>query len=442
MELLDLPPVVARYKTSLSPLVCDPTTAEHVVQVPFRTVYNGEEHMVTDPGAPHKGNFIDATPYSYTLRSLQNYPWTAEVQYRRGVDQPGWPCGYWSDMTVKFDGRGLWQLFPNSASSSPSFSTKEMEAVKGMADTKAKAKLRAGLMNLPLLFAERVQTLNTLKERVGDMIRVATSIQKRDLATWRKLRSAKSKRAFAQKAASSHLEVIFGWLPVIDEIEGAIEFLEETEWTTLYGSGRHLMLKTNPLVTQNYNSSSYGYWSMKQENRSTYSVRTKLRADIETQLLGQAQRLGFNPIYTLYDLTPLSFISGWFSNFNHYVQSVDPLYGANFRTGSRSVRTRNSSELHVYPNSTKTGPYDWMACRGQGNSILNVDYVRREILTSEPESNFEFYNNFSTYSALASMSLYLQRRLKPLHKALKVKQFRYRPKKTPTLPPIRYTNIR
>lgn len=394
-----------------------------------------------------RGNHIDALPYWSESYDLQNPSWEYTGFLKRKQDLKQKQClgkdvaGFAS---ILGDGSTLkdFALPRGGGYVLPTFTSAEREKVRNFSETKAKAKLRAGLINAPLLIAERAQTIGMIAERVGDIARIATSVQKRDLSKWKRLKSAKSKRAFAQKAASSHLELIFGWLPVIDEIMGAIELITEERRNFIIGRGKYSMVKELPNTVKHHESP----WTISDQvkldptpfvsltkARTVYSARTSLKCDITMMIASDMRKMGFNPLYSLYDLTPLSFISGWVSNFNNWVQSCDPLIGATYRTGSTSLRTTETVLRECHPRDAQFS--------GHGKASWDKIRTDRVVLSSEPESTFGFHNNLSFYSVTAGISLYLQRRLKPLTKALAVKQFRYRSPKKINLPPIKYTGV-
>lgn len=438
IESIPISPPTSFYQSVASgrgqPCVLGPVVPVGNTNWPYKSVVTGEDR--TRAAVIH-GNHIDDLPYWSSHEEWSNPPWQFEIIHLQNVGTTGNTCGFSRRTTRKGDGRSIGQVL-RSDMKKHVFSSNEMDFVRRTAELKAKANLRKGLVNAPLLLAERAQTFKMISERVGDMMRVATSVQKRDFSKWKKLKSARSRKAFAQKAASSHLELIFGWLPLIDEIEGAVELLCEPK--RLYVRGRGRMTKLSPILrsrrqgpaamTRAYVTAIKAY--------SAYSVRTTLKADITAEFAREVQRLGFNPLYSLYDLTPLSFISGWFSNFNYYIQSLDPLVGAKFRTGSSSIRTVHHARAVTIGGVNRTSSNIY-TCRGEGRSFAVSEFTERAVLSSEPESTFELYNNFSTYSVLAGISLYLQRRLKPLQVAIKMKPFRYKSKRPVNLPPIKYT---
>lgn len=403
------------------------------IRVPFTKVSNGFSIV---RGPLMRGNHVDSLPYWSSRLELDNPEWSINASWFTNHNIPG-QCKWFAQSWAEVDGRCFSQVGEQDLRLKL-FDDKTMNFVRNMSDIKAKAALRKGMINAPLLIAERIQTMNMVKERVGDMMRVVESVQRRDLARWRRLKSAKSRRAFAQKAASSHLELIFGWLPLIDEIEGMVDLVIQEKRDFVIGRGRHTQLETAVTKTRVPVSSGAGlYCAIGTTKRQAFSCRTNLRAEVTSHFGRNAQSMGFNPLYSLYDLTPLSFITGWFSNFNFAVQSWDPLVGVRFRTGARSERTSTTVRKTAIASSDPSTAFT-TSINGYGRSHGSRIYDNRVVLSEEPDTHLVFYNNLSPFSVFAGVSLYLQRRLRPIEKLLKVKKFRYRSQKPIVLPPLRY----
>lgn len=403
--------------------------------MPFSSVSTG---IKVDKAPLIKGDHVTALPYWSRVIELENPKWVVNAEYHNGGSGV---CEYSNRFYETFDGRAFSQVTERDLLLR-NFSAEDERFVRNMSDLKAKASLRRALVNTPILVKERLQTISMASERVGDMMRVVKSVQDRDLKRFRRLKSAKSRRAFAQKAASSHLELIFGWLPLIDEVEGMMDYAMEESRTFVLGRGRHTVMnktEVKELVQQPINWAQVNTGA---STRQSFSCRTTLRAEITSNFGRNAQQLGFNPLYTLYDFTPLSFITGWFSNFNYVIQSLDPLLGAEFVTGSRSERVATVVRKScVATKNHKLGGSKYHFADGYGVSHGSHTFTRRVVIDEVPDTHFEFYNNLSAYSVFAGISLYLQRRLKPIQVGLKTKRFRYKSKKPVYLPPIRYKRV-
>lgn len=433
---------------------CDVLEPRQVVG-PIRTVQVGE-HITSSPTTA--GNFIDATPYnstrikkgtagSITLRKVIKVVNNVEP-YRNTCDKAQ---SYYGDNIVYnhrfFDpasivGTRVWGAYSE-------FSESDREFVRNIAITKAKNSLRRGLTSLPMLYRDREETLKTMASKSAMIIDVVMRRHNDDLQRYRRLRTKRDKVRFARAVAAQHLEFIFGIMPLIDDLQGLAEFITQEESTFVKGSGTHGITSTkkgklaNPARDDFDRGPPYGGGYSIQ---SRYSARCSLRADIVSNIGADASKLGFTPLYTLYDMVPLSFILSWFSNFGHWIGSMDPLIGANFRTGSVNVRRSVSSDLTIigdFHEELRPGQvhqhriYDASgSVHCSESTVIDV----RTVLTSEPDSEFELYNNLSFYSVAASVSLAIQRKLKLPNRVLSTSPFRYKGKKSVrNLPPIKWT---
>lgn len=396
-------------------------------------------HGLTELRAPViKGDHERDFPYWSHFIDIDNNGGTVNYQYKQVQNR---------------DGKVLLQLdqevpvawhFPIVVSDLSSFIDSDKRAkCKTLAVTKALANARKADVNLGMLVKERVATLAMIRDRSSRIINGARAIQQRDAAAFKKLKSAVQRRKFAQQAASNHLEAIFGWAPLFDEILGAVDHLSKPQYKQVLARGRH-SVSEETTSNQSFNTAgSNGYVAYAVDRlRHTYSSRVTLKYTVNHKGLERAQRLGANASYLLYDSVPLSFITGWFSNLNHVIQAIDPLIGVTYFTGSASDRNlvKLTRDVFYDRGHLPSSGHSTYSRVGGGMGRLNgsSNHTRRSVYETEPKSEFVFYNNFSLYSVLASTSLVLQRKLKPLERVLKAKPFRYRGKRSRNLPPIPY----
>lgn len=353
------------------------------------------------------------------------------------------PLGYYAGPDAR------WKL--------PSVDRDVLEFAKQLADTKALANLNRSLVNLPMLFKERKETIKMMGDRVSQLGRAARDVQERDLSRWRKAISKKDKRSVARDVSNSHLEMIFGWLPLIGEIEGALEFAQMPSLDFVRARGIHFTelgssdVRQQEIVNAPFGATTpnpyllerLGHVQMKGFEMRSVSVRTALRYELETAIAADARLLGFEPIATFYDMVPLSFVSGWFSNFDAYVRTIAPLIGVTFKTGSRNIRTRamweaSASFLPVMPlnNSSR---YWWdLLPNCDGSVVGRKELNTRFKLTEPPVASLRWDVDVGLYEVAAGVSLAVQRYLKPLKRLIKQKPFRYRGPRPRNLPDIRY----
>lgn len=410
-----------------------------------------------------KGNHVDALPYwSERIRSSVE-PRQRIISYGVGLSRfpvppPANACVLGVDgsetlysnkyTTDPFE----WAQVPEL--NLPKVSPAELEFLRGMADTRALASLNKAMVNLPMLFKERRETLRMAAGKVGALADAARSIQQRDFSRYRKV-AKKDRRRIARDIANEHLETIFGWLPLIAEVEGAMDYIAEERFEFVKGRGSHVISTDTPVSVS---APIFGYdrWQggirevaraqLAGNVKNLIGMRTNLRMDITTACLGDARKLGFEPIATFYDMVPLSFVSGWISNFDAYVRTLAPLIGLEFRTGSRNLRREVIRDIsgRIIEQNPPTYPHPWMGWvleRDRSVSLCTGSRTRdeRTVVHELPSASLHWDFDVGLYEAAAAVSLTIQRKLKPLQRAIGVKQFRYRGPRPKWLPRIRYT---
>lgn len=404
-----------------------------------------------------KGDHVHALPY-WNLISRVERPAkpVSFTRWNRYPDGHPWPEGYENNQgntsivyTCHIDMNLQYCLsVPNLklSASDPDL----VKRLQQLADTKALGNVRRALANLPMLFKERKQTLNMIGKRSADIAKSANSAQRKSMSTYRSLRGAKNKRAYAKVVADEHLELIFGWLPLMAEVEGAAEYLQREQLDFIRSRGIMAERVTNSDRTErvvgfpsSFTSAQTGNRNLLRINQSTNSsdvtsVRTALRYSLANSIVGDAYLLGADPIATLYDMVPLSFVSGWVSNFDFWVRTLTPEVGLTFETGSRNLRRENTYQCRGIVRNNPA--VDWY-----GNTIVEtVDasgQLRRNdrsVLTKPPSAHLMWDVDVGLFEVTAGVSLMLQRYLKPLKRSIAQQPFRYRGK-TRYLPPIRYS---
>lgn len=395
---------------------------------PARNSYLEGESFTRDEKAPYKGNHIDALPYHSEKTTVHAPAWDAKCIQKRG----GMGCD-----AYEYKGSGLTftSILPaDFVIPSGTFTKEEKEFCQRFALMKAQAALRSADASIPMMLKERAETVKMMKSYAGRGLDLIRRRQLADVKRWKSLKRVprEQKKFLAQTIANEHLMFIFGMLPLLEDLEGLAKHVTRDEYKFIKGRGRQTK-KVNVVKTTAH---PYAFHTVHKTDY-VYSVRVNLRADITFKIGARMQQLGFNPLYTVYDFTPLSFITGWFSNFNHWLKSLDPLYGSKYRTGSYSIR-----EGSIVEKTTHGWGTDILTPTGNGYSLGTSNKDLRLPIPSEPPTvSPEFYNNFSFYSVAAGASLFVQRKVKLAQRAIGMKPFRYRSKKPAYLPPITYKKV-
>lgn len=318
------------------------------------------------------------------------------------------------------------------------WSDAELTFLKKAADTKALAGAKRASLNLANIIRERRETLEMIKGQVSSIARSAEQLQRQAVNEWRDA-TGRNRGRTAQKWANRHLEVVFGMLPLMADIEDAVKvFSQEAIVTHIKTRGTH-STEVADKVDESFVLTSFpgcdgaGYWDAPRAYRKgqrvqRLSVRTALRFEITEQWLQGAVDKGFSPVGFAFDAVPLSFVSGWISNFDQWVRTLEPLFGLEFTTGSRSVKRSADANGHVsvFPVQSVDRPLVMPLRIPTGEYALQRVRWDREALSALPDSSLQWQNNLDWFSVTAGISLAVQRYLKPLKRLLKEKQFEYK----------------
>lgn len=140
------------------------------------------------------------------------------------------------------------------------------------------------------------------------------------------LTTLSSKVKMTKKMADNHLEVIFGWQPLLGDIHAAatsvIQRADAVEFVRASG-------------TQILDVTQRGRWDQQYQElvsrRGTYRVSLGGQVRISNPNLWLAERAGLcNPVAVAWDIVPFSFIANMFSNVGALVNQISDFYGLTF----------------------------------------------------------------------------------------------------------------
>lgn len=317
--------------------------------------------------------------------------------------------------------------------------------LSGASVTKALANARSGYNNVPLLIAERRQTIDMITKRSRQIVDVVKHEQTDAIERYLKTRKSQ-RRLVAHDIASRHLEVLFGVLPLIGEIEGLAEQLaaEKSIFITGRGRMRNVAETSGPAVETQRNigiNENRNYLAVfanvrKVETRNA-SSRTSLRYKVDIDAFQKLRDNGFNPIATAYDLVPLSFLSDFVSNLGSWLRAYDPMFGCEYLTGSTTILYEDTVD-NVVSGMHRVNGF-WTIDTSLVGSVSQAGrYYRRIVHASAPSPTLQWQNNLTPGKLATAAAIAVQRYLKPVRALLKVREFRYRGPRPKFLPPIRY----
>lgn len=202
----------------------------------------------------------------------------------------------------------------------------EASQAMNAAITKFRSRMSASSELLTTL-AERKEAVDMITNRASQLLTLAVAIRRRDARAIKKLfktttRVGNRKVLRNAKAFSSAwLEFSFGWLPLVQDIGGAVSLLEEGfSDTPIWGKATVPFSRSGQWGTDvegGYSSSS-----------GTVKCHVGARLRVDNPNLALASRLGFtNPAATAWELVPFSFVVDWFIPVQDFLQNFSSSHG-------------------------------------------------------------------------------------------------------------------
>lgn len=412
----------------------------------FAFTYNDSSESRTKAS----GDRVHALPFTGTYMEVTPMSGKVDVQhrfYQLNTSASLTYCKEKAGMTQSFSADIGYYVRGSASAPPPPSNPALMLALKKQADTKALADLRRSFYNLPLIIGERKETVDMLRRKGLQIAAVVKARQTVDLQRWLKTRRA-DKRRVARDIAGEHLAVLFGFLPLISEIEGICAALASDVPTKITGRGRASDTKETMVNTTNgvpqYSNVVFpsALFGIKETKTVRYSHRTSVSCTVTISGAQYARDAGINPLATFYDLVPLSFLSEFVSNLGTFIRALDPLIGVDFLTGSSTswVENRTTWLARGYSRTFRTSDVYWNTNTTQGEGTASARYlqVKRSVLTDYPDPSLMFVNNLTLAKVGTLASLAIQRYLKPVRRLFAIKTFRYKGPRPKYLPPINY----
>lgn len=384
---------------------------------------------------PQKGDGIRALPWAWTDTQSMYEDSNFDVKIYNDFNST----------SIVMDSRGL----PDHDPVLRQITDLQKSRIRSQAILKAQASLRKQVASLPLLFAERKATLKTVHGYSKFILNNVITMQRKDVKKWlaaiKRQSTPQQLKTLANQIANRHLEFVFGVMPILDDISKSIDHFSKPRLDVRTGRGRdRLIIETDrrtESILDRHNISEHIFYVQNVTGRDDYSVRCDLRCEITSHVLNNASLLGFNPIYTWYDLTPLSFIVGWFSNFNTWLQSLDPILGLEYVTGSSSIMSKQSFDRRSSVFAKNSADLNRSASGSGSSSMTHVDF-RRVVHERMPEiQGIQIMDKTSLFTYAASVSLAIQRLIGKTERVIRQKPFKYRGHRPRNLPPIKYRKV-
>lgn len=258
---------------------------------------------------------------------------------------------------IVYDGRitktpdQITQMFASFASDHVSaFSevamTSQLKALSSLAQTKA---------NIPVTLAEMPKTIDMLANTAKRIASGLTSLRRGDVKavanalgfSWKKLprRYEPLRRRISRPPQGGYLgyndkvltdlwlELRFGWLPLLKDVQGAAELLAARHYGMIieseaYGSDSNSLSKVRQTAYTPWGKPSGDGGLTTETLTGRIQVKTKIRFRVLDKKAVMKQQMGLtNPYLFAWEMTPLSFVFDYFLNVGQYLEAMSALDG-------------------------------------------------------------------------------------------------------------------
>lgn len=179
-----------------------------------------------------------------------------------------------------------------------------------------------------------------------------------------------SRKEKIKRASGLHLEVIFGWTPLLEDVYAATNSLIQKGVPPVFVTASHSSL----IAKKESVRDSGGWLSYQLEDQGVLKVKLGAQIVIHNPNLWLAERAGLlNPATVAWDLVPWSFVVNMFMNTGQLVQSLTDFSGlsvTNSYTSTTLKATRGISTSYR-PPPTWRGPH---VPGGSSNQVVNSCY--------------------------------------------------------------------
>lgn len=216
------------------------------------------------------------------------------------------------------------------------------------------------------------------------------------------LSALSSKGRLTKRLADRHLEVIFGWQPLLADIHAAAT-------TVIQSAAQDVWIRTSKFLEYTHDDiyRRPGWSSSTDQFRGNVRVTYAAGVRIDNPNLWLAERAGLmNPLAVAWDLVPWSFLINMFTNMGSLVNSISDFRGLSFHdfsvTEKHSVG-RWTSYGESYPG---TGGYSCSSSNTWKNRTLSGPIPPRSLTFRVPDLDWS--------TAAMAASLMVQQATKPM----------------------------
>lgn len=269
-------------------------------------------------------------------------------------------------------------------------------------NTEVLLNLKDQKVNVMENLATAIQTASMIGKRASDLFKFLSAVKARD---WKRIRrelgwTPRPTRNPSKDMADKWLEYIYGWKPLIQDIYGGWELLNEQLKPAMLFHAKRTLKET--VVPPSSGGNSYGNYSY--SGKCDIDHKIKIWARLDDKYARDCARAGLtNPVSIAWEVVPFSFLVDWALPIGNVLSALDATHGLLFVGGY--VSTRASSSVHV--SATKGQAWNVTQVIDPGLSHMEKSSFTREALSGWPVPRPYFKSPFSTIHVANALALYV-----------------------------------
>jgi len=347
----------------------------------------------------HRVTRYSHTKNADTTLSGSSTKWKPVSSYERHVVDIDWDKGVWitdtPTETQEYEGypktNGGDQMF-NCVPCIQSVSGQWDTNIRNQTRTECLLKLADGKAELGAAIGEAKQTANMLADNWYVLLNGYMALKKGNWGYF----GRKLKNLTAKDIANLRLELVYGFIPLMQDCEGAYSLLREKL------APAPIISATRTVSDSSTVSGSYNSPGWDSNGHAKRSHRTKVYATPDLSRARTANRAGLlNPLAIAWELTPWSFVLDWGLPIGNVLSALTATTGLTFVGGYDALHVEGEVTARMKPNGStiESSPR-------QGK--MRLAHYKRSKLTGFPKPVPYAKSPFSTSHVLNALALWTQ----------------------------------
>lgn len=222
----------------------------------------------------------------------------------------------------------------------------------------ALSKIKNQKVNLAQAFGEREQVVRMFENTCHRLGGAYRAFRRRDPKGFARALAAGSNESHLRNLPESFLEFQYGVKPLVSDVYGALDALNQSERAEESPYLMHVVGKASSRDVRHTVRSGQGNGMFQCEEAYTFVCRVNLYFVLDNPFIASLGSLGIlNPAALAWELLPLSFVADWVVPVGPYLGLLDATAGYKFRAGCFSGLTKKTVRSYF---QSGTGGY-WRA---------------------------------------------------------------------------------